>query len=124
MKDCEGRERRSSIRFYNKFRRTHHNYTTIEQYSQISDGFYRMYKGTGWEGTTSGIMNADQTKRGRIERRVYGEDEGKPDLQMCRVGKGRVTDVSTRCTRVFLVSLFVDKRATGKGRRVTVDQVR
>jgi len=69
-------------------------------------------------------MNADQTKRGRIERRVYGKDEGKPDLQMCRGGKGRVTDVSTRCTRVFLVSLFVGKRATGKGRRVTVDQVR
>jgi len=49
----------------------HHNYTTIEQYSQISDGFYRMYKGIGWKGTTSGIINADQTKRGRIKRKVY-----------------------------------------------------
>jgi len=32
-----------------------------------------MYKGIGWEGTTSGIMNADQTKQtGRCMARAEG----------------------------------------------------
>jgi len=48
----------------------HHNYTTIEQYSQISDGFYRMYGGLDGCDTTSGIINADQTKRGQVKRKT------------------------------------------------------
>lgn len=77
-----------------------------------------MYKGVGWEDTTSGIINADQTKRGRIKRKVCCKGKGNPYVQMCRGGMLKI------CTRVSLISSFVSKRATGrksKGGRVTVD---
>jgi hypothetical protein len=82
VKDCAGRVKEGAVFSFTTSFDVHHSYPTIGQYSQISDGFYRMYKGIGWKGTTSGIINADQTKRGRIKRKVDGEGKGGPDLQM------------------------------------------
>jgi hypothetical protein len=47
-----------------------------------------MYKGIGrGVGTTSGIINADQTRRGEIRRLVWGKGKEDPDLQMCGGGE-------------------------------------
>ena len=111
------RKESAAFDFYNKQQVSkYHNYTTIGQYSQISDGFYRMYKEIGWEGTASGITNADQTKRGKIKRKVRGNGTG---IQICRR-----TEVIERCMRVFLIPSCVGKGANGrqsKGSRVTVE---
>jgi len=100
------RKEGAAFDFYNKQQVSkYHNYTTIGQYSEISEGFYRIYnKGIGWKGTTSGITNADQTKqRGRCVEMVKG-------IQVCRSTEG-----IGKCVRVSLIPSCVGKGAMGKG---------
>lgn len=115
MKEKKKKERCSILQQTTSFD-VHHNYTTIEQYSQISDGFYRIYKGTGWGNTTGGIINADQTKLGGTKRKVYEKGKGDPDVQMCKGGEGGREKTLKICTRMSSIPLFVgeEKRVTGK----------